>query len=259
MQKEYLPLQYNNFIKRMIVLVLIIWIIPVVYYLTKADDVLFNWLFVIIPVILSVIIPFILYFLRKVFIGNMVAFELDLYTVYLLDKRSENHEIYNLKLLMNLYFFDGDFEKVIDCSNKISKSSSKIADVFSARHFKIMSFFLDGKENAEILALIEQQRQLTMCSKSSNQDINLYYIFIEKYLHCNYEAALQTLDKLLQVKNIQIKKNRRVLVYYLMYLLFLKTNEFEKMEKCKEEILLADKNRRTFFSKKINTKDGSES
>ena len=249
MKNEYLPLKYNNFIKRMVTLVVIIYIFPVVYCLTKADDSSLNFWFVIIPLILSVIIPFLLYILRKVFLGNLAAFELDLLTVYLLDKRSEKHEIYNSKLLMNVYFFDGDFEKVIVYSDKILKIAYKNNDIFSLRHLKIMSLFLAGKETTEIFALIEQQRHLITNFKGLNQDINLFYSFIEKYLQCNYEEALQTINKLLQVKNIQIQNHRRVLVYYLMYLCFYKINDLEEMEKCKEEILLADKNKRTFFSK----------
>lgn len=261
MKKEYLPLQYNNFIKRMVTLVVIIYILPVVYCLAKADDSSLDFRFVIIPVLLSAIIPILLYILRKIFLGNLAAFELDLPTVYLLDKRSKKHEIYNSKLLMNVYFFDGDFEKVIICSDKMLKIASKNNDIFSLRHLKIMSLFLAGKETTEIFALIEQQRHLATNFKRLNQDTNLYYIFIEKYLHCNYEEALQTMDKLLQVKNIQIQNHRKVLVYYLMHLCFHKINEFEKMEKCKEEILLADKNKRTFFSKSFekprDTGDGS--
>lgn len=262
MKKEYLPLQYNNFVNRMIALVAIILIIPVVYYLSKSDDFSLDFCFVFIPVILAIIIPFLLYILRKVFIGNLAAFELDLHTVYLLDKRSEKYEIYNLKLLMNVYFFDGDFEKVIVCSDKILKIASKKTDIFSARHLKIISLFLARKETIEIIALIEYQRRLAKKSKLLIQDTDLYYIFIEKYLHCNYEEALQEINKLLQIKNIQIQNHRKVLVYYLMSLSYYKMGEFDKMEKCKEEIFLADKNKRTFFSKSFENHgtqgDGSE-
>lgn len=255
MRKEYMPLQYNNFIKRMATLVIIIYIFPVTYCITKTNDSSFNFWIIIIPVILSFAIPFLLHILSKVFLGNLAAFELDLPTVYLLDKRSDKHEIYNLNLLLKVYFFDGNFEEVIVCSDKLLKITSKKNDVFSVRHLKIMSLFLAGKQNAEIFSLIEQQRQLAAESKRLNQDTHLYYTFIEEYLHCNYEEALQTIKKLLQVKNIQIQNHRKVLVYYLMYLSFNKIYEFEEMEKCKEEILLADKHQRTFFSKSLNTGD----
>lgn len=249
MKKEYVPLQYNKFIKRMIAFVVIILIFPVVYCLTKADDAPLNLWFVIIPVIVAIIIPFLLYVLRKIFIGNLAVFELDLSTVYLLEKRSEKNEIYNLKLLMNVYFFEGNFEEAIICSDKILKLTSKTKDVFSARHIKIMSLFLDKKDTSQIFELIEQQRYLETNSKLQNQDTNLYYIFIEKFLNCNYEEALQTIEKLLQAKNIQVQNHRKVLVYYLMCLSFYEIDEFEKLEKCKEQILIADKNKQTFFSK----------
>lgn len=250
MKKEYLPLRYDNFIKRIVAIVLIIWIIPFVYCMTRENGVPFNWNFIVLPLILSIVIPLILYVLRKVFLGNLAAFEVDFHTLYDLEKRKKKNSIYNLNLLINLHFFDGDFQKAIDCSDEIMRLSSKQKDIYSARHQKILSLFFSNKTE-NIVELIHLQRLI-------KPDSNAYYIFIENYLDANYEVAIKSIKKILEEQNIEIQNHRKILVYYLMRMCFLKIGDSEQVENCTNQILKADRNHHTFFTKQSEQSgDGS--
>lgn len=247
MKKEYQAIQYREYRKRMIILVLLVWIIPLVYLLTKDEDEVFRLGYVIFAFVFSVITPVVMIVLRKIFLGILIASELDLRTVYELEKRKHN-ELYNLRMLMNVYLFEGEFENVVACSDKVLQMSSKTGDIFIARHQKILALFLSERKE-EIPILIEQQRQLAMTDSKRMSDLNLYYVFIEKYFSAQYEEALQVIGKRLEAKNIEVQNQTKVFIYYLMRLCYLKMGKSDEVQDCTNKILSADKNRRTFCSR----------
>ena len=113
MDTKLTPLKYYNYFKRTIILVFLPWMVTLVYLLTKEETECFNPLFIVIPSIISAIIMFSMRFFRKIFIGNLIAVEMDFNTVYEIEKRSKKHKIHNLKLLINVAFYNGNFNDVI--------------------------------------------------------------------------------------------------------------------------------------------------
>ena len=150
-------------------------------------------------------------------------------------------------MLVNLHFFDGNFQEAINCTDRILRLSSKQNDIYTARHQKILSLFLSGKTE-NIIELISQQRLI-------KQDVSPYYVFIEKYLGANYEAAVKSIKKILEEKNIEAQNHRKILIYYLMKMCFLKIGDSKQVENCTNQILMADRSRRTFFSNMCDNSD----
>lgn len=250
MKKEHRVYKYNNHIKRIIALCIIPWIVPLVYILTMENGEIFNWGFVIFPLVFSAILILILNISRKLFLGMLIAVDLDWHTMYMLDKRSENKKSYNLQLLMNVYLNDGEFCKVLDCADELLRLSSKPQDIYIATHQKILALFFSNNIT-QISELIEQQRAITRECKIPSNDDNIYYTFIENYLRGQYDNAIQVIKPLLATKNIEVFNNKKVLINYLMWLAYSKINDSNQMQACVNEILSADKYNHTFFSKRF--------
>ena len=152
---------------------------------------------------------------------------------------------------MNLFeIISNYFQKAIDCSDEIMRLSTKQKDIYSARHQKILSLFFSNKTE-NIVELIHLQRLI-------KPDSTAYYIFIENYLDANYEVAIKSIKKILEEQNIEIQNHRKILVYYLMRMCFLKIGDSEQVENCTNQILKADRNHHTFFTKQSEQSgDGS--
>lgn len=187
---------------------------------------------------------------RKIILGILLAYDLDLHTFYEIDKRNEKHEEHNLRLLMNLYFYDGEFQKTIDCSNKLLELSKKTIDIYRVTHQKILSLFLLEKKE-ETLILIEQQRKMALKHKLKVPKAELYYDYIEHYLSGKYEGAILPMQEALKEKNIEVLNYIKLVANYFMLLAYKKMGDTEQMNVCAKEVLCADKNRHTFFSNNV--------
>lgn len=251
--KKYKALKYSNYIIRIILICCLFTIVPLVYIFTKNANEQFNLFYLVFPFILALCFVLIMRISRKVTLGNLMAFEIDMNLVYELDKRKDNlkNKIYNLQLLSNVKFYDGIFEEVILCSDEILKLSNDYDEIFMARHYKILSLFL-CERFTEISKLIELQfEDSRFVNKIPIDDSKLYYGFIKYYLASQYNEAIEVILKMFDVKNIQILNNKKVLVYYLIRKASVQIDDFELLQKCNKEIFKADINRSTFFSKTI--------
>lgn len=250
MKKEYRVFQYKNYIGKIVLICVISLIVPAVYFWTKDANETLSITYVIFPIVFSSVLSLIMYFSRKIFIGKLAAFDLDYDIVYLLDKRGEKHQTHNIKLLMQKHFFNGEFQEAIICANKIIEINSRKDILYNATHYKILSLFLNQQID-EILTLIELQDNLSTDNTLRIQDANIYYEFIKKYVDRNYNEAIKIIKNLLQSQDIDTQNHKKVLIFYLIKMCCEKINDFEQIKKCNNEILLADKNRKTFFSRGI--------
>lgn len=252
MKKEYQPLKYDSYIKRIIILWIIPWIVPIVALLVKEEHESFEWKFVLWAIVFALLASMIMHISRNVFLGYLNVYELDFYTVYELDKRKEKNEMHNLQLLIKFYFYTGEFKSAIECLDTMMNLNLKLSDISMARHMKILSLFFE-EDTDSLLVLIQQQYAMSKIAMKNSADKS-YYEFIEKYLSGKYEEAIQTIKNALNEKNINFLNSKKVLVFYLMFMAYEKMGNISRMQECVDAILLADKNKRTFFSKKINSK-----
>jgi len=137
---------------------------------------------------------------------------------------------------MIIAFFDGDFQIAILYANKILSLTSRKKLRNSAIFYIILSYFLTGN-NFDALSLIKA---------SPHRKNKLFYEFIEAYISERYDEAIEVMQKLLnkKAKNIEI-----VLANYFMRMAFLKKSDSDNAQNCIVEILVADKERNTYFSK----------
>lgn len=255
MKKEYRALKYTSYIKKIIILWIIPWIVPMVALLVKEEHESFEWKFILWAIMFALLASVIMCISRNVFLGYLNAHELDFYTVYELDKRNEKYEMHNLHLLINLYFYTGEFKKAIECSDRIMNLNLKSINISMARHIKILSLFFEG--DRETVFLLIQQQYAMKKNAIKGDEGNSYYEFIEKYLSEEYEEAIQIIKNVLNQKNIEFLNSKKVLAFYLMFMVYEKIGDISQMQECADAILLADKNRRTFFSKKLDLKYGN--
>lgn len=247
MKTKHQAFKYKNYIRRIAVLCTLPWVVTLVYLLTKDANECIKLRYFVFPIIFIVFTTFLVYFSRKIYLGSLIALDLDFLAVYELERREKGHKLYNYKLLSNLCFFGGQFKELINICDEIMSLSKKTDDVYIARHKKILSLFFCEKIN-DIPVLVERQRATIIKDKELFKETDLYYTFFEKYFECDYECAVQTIRKVLDIKNINIQNQKKVIVYYLMWLCYKKINIVDQVENCQKEILLADKNQRTFFS-----------
>lgn len=251
MKSEYSAMKYQNYIRRIIILWIVPWLVPGVYLLTREKGESIQWGYMIFPVAFALLTTLILYVARKVLMGILFAIDMDFHVLYELDRRSAKHELHNIKLLIDICFFDGQFQKVVEYADRILQLSSKPADVYMARHQKILSLFLMEK-NEEIQELIAQQNQLNKDKKLQTGNGSLYYDFIMAYLRKEYGSAIQCIKEILNEKNIEVLNYKKVLVHYFMLLAYQKMVDTEQIQKCKNEIFRADKEYRTWFSRSLS-------
>ena len=244
MKSNTTALKYYDYLKRTIILVLLPWLVALVYLLTREENETFNVLFIVIPAVVSVIIALAMSFARKVYIGSLIAVEVDFDSVYELEKRSEKHKAHNLKLLINTAFYNGKFHDVVGYADELMETSGNHADVFFAKHKKILSLFL---LETDVDSLIEEQ--MNENNTLLTEEVLCYYNFIESFSSNKFDYAISSMEKALTGENIEIQNHKKVLIYYLMKLAYLKNEDNDNANKCMEKLLLADKAKRTIFSR----------
>lgn len=249
LQNKYKILKYSSYIKRIIFLCVIPWIVPVLHLIAKDSNEPFEWIYILFPIIFSSVFVFIMWFCRRFSLGALARVELDWHKFYELEKHGSDCDLHNQKILINVNFYDGNFGEVISCADKILQMSSKPLDIELAMHRKILAMFIDGR--TENLHQLIKQRKNNVISKKSNKWNFLYYDFIEKFLEQKYEESIEVFTPLIQSDEFKVFNDYKVLVYYFMRLAYLKLEDLEKANFCAKEILSADKFTRTFFAKSL--------
>ncbi len=247
--KEYKAFLYSSFIKFIIGTYLIAFI------LSLNDELpLFNLKNFLIGFAIATAVNIIFWYVRRICLGYKAMVELDMRSVYNSERRkSAFWKDYNNKLLSSVYFSEGDFLKAISlCDEMIGYTKNK-KTVLYARHTKILSlFFSGGTQN--IKELISQQRELKATVKSKDFDFMFRtYEFIGAYLDGNYEKAMETVTTFFSDEKESIVNSRKIIFMHFHKMLCLKNDDAEGVQKCNSEILKCDSERRTFFSKIIDS------
>ncbi len=251
MSKDYSVYKYSSYIKRILILCFLPLIVVLISLLTMEEGEPYSWGLTVVAIGACAIMVLFLIYARRTVLNSLIMSDLDLRTVYELDKR-KNNELHNLKLLINVYFYDGDFENMISCADQILNLNSSPLDIAMATGHKITALFLLNREE-DALNLIEKQKELFSSQNNSSQNPkdNIYCEFIESYINGNYEAAIEAIKKAFNTKNFEISNHIKVKTYYLMRMAYLKLNDKKHVETCAKELLSADKERRTFFTKNL--------
>ena len=247
--KEYKAFLYSSFIKFIIGTYLIAFI------LSMDDELpLFNLKKFLIGFVIATAINIIFWFVRRLSLGYKAMVELDMRGVYNFERRkSPLFKEYNSKLLSSVYFSEGDFLKAIYLCDEMIGSTKNKKTILYARHTKILSlFFSEGTQN--IKELIREQRELKATVKSKDFDFMFRtYQFIEAYLDGDYEKALETVTSFFDDEKESIVNSRKIIFMQFQKMLCLKNGDAEGVQKCNLEILKYDSERRTFFSKIIDS------
>ncbi len=248
-EKEYKGFLYSSFIK------FIVGTYLIAFLLSMNDEVpLFNLKNFLIGFVIATAVNIIFRYIRRIVLGYMVMFELDMMKVYKLDRRKTSlFKNYNNKLLYYAYLFEGDFLKAISLCNESLECTKSKKYILLARHTKILSlFFSGGTQN--IKDLIQEQRELK--AKVKDKDFGymfMVYPFIEAYLDGDYELAAQTVTAFLSDEKESVYNSRKIIFLQFRKMLCLKNNDAEGVQNCNLEILKCDSERRTFFSKIIDS------
>ncbi len=247
--KEYKAFLYSSFIKFIIGTYLIAFI------LSLNDELpLFNLKNFLTGFVIATAVNVIFWFIRRICLGYKALFELDMRSVYNSERRkSVFWKDYNNKLLSSVYFSEGDFLKAISlCDEMLSNTKSKKTVLYS-RHTKILSlFFSEGTQN--IKELIQEQKVLKDKVKSKDFDFMFRtYEFIGAYLDGDYEKATETVSAFLNDEKESVYNSRKIIFLQFKKMLCLKNNDAEGVQKCNLEILNCDSERKTFFSKIIDS------
>ena len=200
--------------------------------------------------VIGTVINTVLWYMRRLSLGYMQIFELDMRAVYNFDRRKLSFfKSYNYKLLYYTHFFEGDFFKAISVCNEAIEHTKNKKYILLARHTKILSlFFSEGTQNIE--ELIREQKELKATVKSKDFDFMFkQYQFIEAYLDDDYEKASKTVTAFLSNEKESVYNSRKIIFLQFRKMLCLKNNDAEGVQNCNSEILKCDSERRTFFSK----------
>lgn len=232
MTKEECFFIHSKHVKRACILFVVGWIFPIIKLI---KDTTLSWHYFIIPLIF-LLIAIMMDLRRRHIIRKLLNIKLNFRKVYEIKKHKSKNNLYNLRWDMIIAFFDGDFQIAILYANKILSLTSRKKLRNSAIFYIILSYFLTGN-NFDALSLIKA---------SPHRKNKLFYEFIEAYISERYDEAIEVMQKLLnkKAKNIEI-----VLANYFMRMAFLKKSDSDNAQNCIVEILVADKERNTYFSK----------
>lgn len=247
--KEYKAFLYSSFIEFIIGTYLIAFILSL-----NEEMPLFNLKNFLVGFVIATVVNVIFWLLRRLSLGYKAMVELDMRGVYNLERRkSAFWKDYNNKLLSSAYFSEGDFFKAISLCDEMICSTKNKKTVLFARHTKILSlFFSEGTQN--IKELIREQRELKATVKSKDFEFMFRtYQFIEVYLDGNYEKALETVTSFFDAEKESIVNSRKIIFMQFQKMLCLKNGDEEGVKNCNSEILKCDSERRTFFSKIIDS------
>jgi len=250
MTKEERFLIHSKHIKRTFVLLIIGWIAPIVSFLIKDENEHIS-LYSFMPTLIFLLIAIIIDLRRRFILRKLFYVKLNIRKVYEMEKRRSKNNLYNLRWLLIISFFDGDFQKAIICADEILSMTSKKKYVECAIFYKILSYFLT--ENTDTaLFLIEKQKHYTKGKKRNVMLNRGYYDFIEAFIAEEYDEALDTIRQVLIRKNSNAQNIDKVLVNYLMRMAFLNKGDLNNAQNCTVEILVADKQRNTYFSRNLH-------
>ncbi len=243
-------LNFSNFKQTCIALLVLGLVVPVVYLLTKDSKADFNWLYIILPPLIFSVLVLLLYVFRRITIGIILALDVNLRLVYELERRKPNkrNQAYNLTRLSHMHFFEGDFQNALLCIEQVQSSGKKEA-VLNTRHLQILIFFLT-KRFDEMLKLIELQYNSGIENEKKLASCLPYYDFMKAFVNKEFEAALAVLNNIISSnKNFAVLNNVRLIVFYLMRTVYIELEDTENINLCNNEIIRADKNNLTFFSR----------
>ena len=236
---------YSNYKRRLVLIWLLPWLIPIIGFITReVGEPILLWT-IIFPIVFIFVGTLIMHISRRVFLGNLYAYELEFRLVYELDKRNETFGTYNLRLLTEALFYEGDFQKTIECCDKLLSSSVNLNERYEIIHKKILSLFMNKEYEAVLLQIQEQRRTF---SEHIVQEDEMCYVFIEEYINGNYDGAIEAIQQNLLIKNIDALNYKKVFFYYLMLVAFEAKDDPKNVSECKKEILFADSLQKTYFA-----------
>jgi hypothetical protein len=250
MSTDLSVLKHQKFKRRIFILLLLSPIIPIIYILTWDSQTTFNWLYIFLPPICFISISLMLYVSRRIVLGKILAFDVNMNTVYELEKRKETpkNQIFNLHLLSQKHFYNGDFPNALVCIEKIKNLGSE-EDFFIAQHLQILILFI-SRQFDEVLTLINLQSAMNIEKLKNKMHFSLYYDFMKLFIEKRFEDSLTVINNIIAVReNFDKLNNIRLIIFYLMRMTYIELGDEEKIHWCSQEITRADKNSNTFFSR----------
>ena len=249
-KNDILVLNYTNFKHTCITLLVLGCVVPLIYLFTADSNDAFNWLYVVLPPLIFSVITVLLYVFRRITIGTILALDVNLRLVYELERRKPNkrNQAYNLTRLSHMHFFEGDFQNALLCIEQVQSLGEKEA-VLNTRHLQILIFFIT-KRFDDMLKLIELQYNSGIEGEKKLASCLPYYDFMKVFVNKEFEAALAVLNNIIKSnKNFAVLNNVRLIVFYLMRMVYIELEDTENINLCNNEIIRADKNNLTFFSR----------
>lgn len=247
--KEYKAFLYSSFIKFIVGTYLIAFILSL-----NDEGPLFDFKKSVIAFVIATAVNLIFSYVRRLCLGYKVMFELDMRSVYNFERRKLSvFKDYNNKLLYSAYFYEGDFLKAISLCDETLKHTKSKKYTILARHTKILSlFFSGGTQN--IKELISQQKELKATFKSKDFDyMFMVYPFMEAYLDGDCEKASEAITSFFSNEKESVYNSRKIVFMQFQKMLCLKNEDAQGVKNCNSEILKYDSERRTFFSKIIDS------
>lgn len=247
-RKNYGVLKYDVTVRNVIVFTVLLALATLMFILDP--DTKTAWYTIVIPFVIEAVFLGTIIFWRRFSLNLIRCTDLDMKLAYELDKRKDtpkNRE-HNLMLMTDVYFYNGNFERAIECGAELLNISKKDDIICTARHNLILSHFLAGNYS-EALKLIGEQRNVKMKNKNEAEYCAAVYDYIELYLNAEYEKAIEKNDLILSNDRNLLMNSRKVLAVFVKMMAYEKLGNEEAVKECEQEIISIDKNRLTYFSK----------
>lgn len=235
-------MKYEEYIKRLLIFNVFGFILFTILFVSEIH--FHKYILILVWVAVDVF----LLIIRKLNLRRTAFKQLDFIGAYELDGYGNENRIHNLYLFMRVLFYQGELSETVGLCDLLMARRLRPKIKHEVVFHKILSLFI-MKDTEEILSLIDKERQGRL--RTFSKEYEPYYQFIEYYLNFEYIKAIEVIKEILRSQNN--RKDLMLISYYLMRLAYLKIDDFHNAQNCFVNILVIDRNRRTFFS--VNPRD----
>ncbi len=249
MNNNYNAFYYYRHQISKLVLVACGFLVPTIHILTLEENEKADLKVIVIPILISLLSVFVITSCRKIILGKLMCYDLDFKMIYELDKRKNipRNQYYNLKLLMKVYLYSGDFAGVLQLSNVVM-SSEKDEDRFFATHMRILALFFMGEYKDTSLLIDSQKRLLSEMKSIESDEYSQFYSCIESFIHGEYNNTICIASNIVSRGDIEKLNHRKILLFYVLKMASVQLNDADSTLLYSRKIIECDPKRNTFFS-----------
>ncbi len=237
MKKRCKNMRYEEYIKRLLIFNVFGFILFAILFVSELH--FYKYILILVWVAVDVF----LLIIRKMNLKRTAFKQLDFIGAYEFDRYGNENRIHNLYLFMRVLFYQGELPETAGLCDVLMARRLRPEMKHEVAFYKILSLLI-MKDTEEVLSLIDKERKgrLRIFSKKYKP----YYQFAEYYLNSEYEKAIEVIKEIPRSQNN--RKDLMLVSYHLMRLAYLKIGDFHNAQNCFVNILVIDRNRRTFFS-----------